>query len=88
MQGKEAMQILINPGSGPVSNATEANAEDNMKHFITDIKDTGVRYLRASCYDNGDGRFAFLVYKFVTSLRCRDFHLSASVLRTHRYSTR
>ena len=35
------MSIVINPGSGPVPNATRENAEANMAVFIADLKAGG-----------------------------------------------
>lgn len=55
------MNIAINPGSGPVDKASEENAIDNIKHFITDIgKD--VDFVRIPEKDYGEGRFAFLLW--------------------------
>ncbi|MBY8341983.1 hypothetical protein LXH13_06300 [Streptomyces spinosirectus] len=54
--------IIINPGSGPVSEATEENATGNTAVFVLDLGAKGlpvsdaVRHPEA---DYGDGRYAF-----------------------------
>lgn len=55
--------VLINPGSGAVEGASEQNAIENIKHYITDVGVEGVSWVRISEKDYGDGRFAFLVWK-------------------------
>ena len=55
--------IVINPGSGKVSNTTEENAIENIKHFITDCNVKGVRYIRIPELDDNDGRYTFLIWK-------------------------
>ena len=56
------VNISINPGSGPVDNATEKNAIENIKHFITDCTAKNLAFLRIPERDI-DGRFCFLLYK-------------------------
>lgn len=55
--------IFINPGTGSVEGATEANAIANIKQFVKDC-DTSLtwHWRRAKNLDYGDGRFAFKVY--------------------------
>ena len=59
------MKIAINPGSGPVSEATEQNAIDNMGQFTADLRERGVgvnTFTRRPGADYGDGRYAFAVH--------------------------
>jgi len=56
------MTIFINPGSGPVDEATEDNARANMSAFWTDMHARGLEpaaFTRHSDDDYGDGRYAF-----------------------------
>jgi hypothetical protein len=53
---------FINPGSGPVSGASEQQAKDNMTAFAADLEKSGVgviSFVRAATSDYGDGRYAF-----------------------------
>jgi len=52
----------INPGSGLVAQATRANAEKNMQHFLTDTGVRGVSCLPLSDNDD-DGRYSFILYR-------------------------
>jgi hypothetical protein len=64
MTDQPSLSISVNPGSGPVSAATEENATHNMAVFILDL---GVRNLTATGAtrtpdkDYGEGRYAFSV---------------------------
>lgn len=56
--------IVINPGSGAVSGATEENAIENMKHFLVDCNiGANYKFARFPEYDQDDGRFSFMVYE-------------------------
>ncbi|MEU7435681.1 hypothetical protein AB0B07_33310 [Streptomyces sioyaensis] len=58
------MHVSINPGSGPVTEATEQNAIDNMGAFTADLRERGIdvdTFVRRSGADYGDGRYAFTV---------------------------
>jgi hypothetical protein len=55
-------RVIINPGAGPVSDSTEANAEANMAQFVADSPLSGLTYRRAADLDNG-GRYGFLVQR-------------------------
>lgn len=57
------MRVFANPGSGPVENATEKHAIENMKHFITDHDEKELKFVRVPELDYQYGRFAFLLYK-------------------------
>ena len=57
------MQLIINPGSGPVIAATEENAISNIEHFILDSGIKDVDFVRIPSKDYGDGRFAFVLWK-------------------------
>lgn len=53
---------LINPGSGPVPEASEQQAADNMAAFAKELEQAGVgvtSFVRAATSDYGDGRYAF-----------------------------
>lgn len=57
-------QIAINSGSGPVAEATEQNAIDNMAAFTDDLRSRGINaatFVRRAEADYGDGRYAFTV---------------------------
>ncbi|MFF0139708.1 hypothetical protein ACFYRN_25045 [Streptomyces sp. NPDC005227] len=56
------MSVIINPGSGPVPEATEAHAAVNVTVFGDDLKRAGIVVTdcaRTPGADYGDGRFAF-----------------------------
>ncbi|MET9086130.1 hypothetical protein ABZX77_30365 [Streptomyces sp. NPDC004237] len=56
------MSIIINPGTGPVADATEANAAINITVFGDDLQAAGLPVdscTRAQGADYGDGRYAF-----------------------------
>lgn len=56
--------IAINPGSGPVNEATEQNAADNMAVFTDDLRTRGINvntFVRRREADYGNGRYAFTV---------------------------
>ena len=57
--------IVINPGSGPVSNATRENAEANMAAFIADLKADGhakaVDLLPQPLAPEDRGRFTYVI---------------------------
>lgn len=56
------MSIAINPGSGPVSEATEQHAAANMAVFADDLRAAGLSvdtFTRRAEADYGDGRFAY-----------------------------
>lgn len=57
-------RIAINPGSGPVTEATEQNAINNMAAFTDDLRTRGIdvdTFIRRPDADYGDGRYAFTV---------------------------
>ena len=61
------MQFVINPGTEPVDDATEAHAIENIRHFVTDLGgDTpqrDIKWIRIPEQDGGDdGRYAFLIW--------------------------
>jgi len=55
--------IFVNPGTGVVEGASEANARANMKQFVSDC-DSSLHwhFRRASRKDYGEGRYAFMVH--------------------------
>lgn len=58
------MSIIINPGTGPVADATEANAAVNITVFGDDLRAAGLDVHgcnRLRDDDYGDGRYAFEV---------------------------
>lgn len=55
------MQIVINPGSGPVEGATEEEASKNITAFMDELGLEGLEYLRVPTEDQR-GRYGFDVY--------------------------
>ena len=55
------MNIVINPGTGPVADATEIEAERNMAVFVKDLGLPNLTTSRQRKADYGRGRFAFMV---------------------------
>lgn len=56
------MHVIINPGSGPVPDATEGNAATNITVFADDLRRAGLSVAdctRTPDADYGDGRYAF-----------------------------
>lgn len=56
------MNIIINPGTGPVPEATEEHAAASMLAFGEDLRHTGLDvkdFSRTPDADYGEGRFAF-----------------------------
>lgn len=54
--------LIINPGSGPVTEATEDSARANMSAFWTDLAARRLEpgaFTRNSAADYGEGRYAF-----------------------------
>jgi hypothetical protein len=64
---------FINPGTGPVEDATEALAVEAMRQFVID---TGAEsFARCPEHHDDDGRFAFAVYKRLPSGEVRRFEV-------------
>jgi len=64
MTEQPAISISVNPGSGPVAEATEQNAIDNMAVFTDDLRTRGITVtgsVRRPEADYGSGRYAFTV---------------------------
>ena len=55
------VNVVINPGSGPVAESTEELAAENMKQFVVDCNSAWLSFTRAADRDYGNGRFAFLL---------------------------
>ena len=55
--------IIINPGTGSVLEASEENAIENIKCFISDNGVEDIVYKRIPNSDYGDGRYAFCLKK-------------------------
>lgn len=56
------MNIIVNPGSGPVPEATEQHAAGNMAVFADDLRTAGLgvdTFIRRADADYGDGRYAY-----------------------------
>mgnify|MGYP001585291590 CR=1 FL=1 len=56
------MNVIINPGSGPVASATSDNATCNMGVFTDDLRANGIdvdTFIRRAASDYGDGRYAY-----------------------------
>jgi len=74
-------RIVINPGSGPVADATEAHAVKNMRHFVTDCYHNNIKCVRLPERDK-DGRFGFLLW---TDTRCHTIDMPGLPLEQVRY---
>lgn len=64
MTDQPTFGIAINPGSGPVVEATEENATANMGVFAEDLRARGINVTalaRRAEADYGDGRYAYTV---------------------------
>jgi len=57
------MRVIINPGTGPVADATELDAIENIMHFIVDVPTPDTNWVRIPHKDYGEGRYAFLLWK-------------------------
>jgi hypothetical protein len=77
------MAMIINPGSGPVHNATFEHAEANIKHYITDCKLQDVQFVHLPDQDD-DGRFAFLLFD-QDNTRCHTVEMPGIPLEKVRY---
>lgn len=54
------MNIIINPGSGPVDDATEANAHAAIRQFTSDLRARGIAVVDMRQPDlDGEGRYGF-----------------------------
>jgi hypothetical protein len=68
------MNIIINPGTGPVTGATLENADENIRQFVQDLRDGLFRdgpdhcefakifVRRGDTSWDEDGRFAFVIW--------------------------
>lgn len=62
-------QVYIKPGTGPVEEATEANAIENIRAFVDDLthdendrpNGRDICWTRDGARDYGDGRYAFML---------------------------
>lgn len=55
--------MRINPGSGPVTDASEEEAKKNIEAFMEDINLPGTTWIRSPGADYGEGRYAFTLYR-------------------------
>jgi hypothetical protein len=58
------VNIIINPGSGPVANANEEHAARNIAVFVDDLRAAGLdvaSIAQQAGNDYGEGRYAFLL---------------------------
>ena len=77
------MNVIINPGSGPVAGAAESVAAENMKHFVADCGERALRFVRIPEMDDGDGRWAFLLWE---DQRCHEIQMPGLPLDRVRYT--
>lgn len=77
------LAIVINPGTEPVAEATEEYAIENMRHFVTDCKQDGLRFVRVPELDYGEGRFAFLLWR---GERCHEIQMPGITLNAVRFT--
>lgn len=52
-------KVYINPGTGPVENASLKNARKNMEAFAKELALEGIKIRRHKGRDEDDGRFGF-----------------------------
>jgi len=66
------MNVVVNPGTGEIQNASEAHARLNMAHFVADLNMAdSLEWVRLPDRDQA-GRFAFLM--FPSRGDCQKFH--------------
>jgi hypothetical protein len=53
--------VVINPGTGPVADASEGEARRNMRAFVTDMALPGCHFRRRRRGDDGNGRYCFVI---------------------------
>lgn len=81
------MQIIINPGSGPVDDASEAEAQANIQVFVADLDLEDVNTVRLPDRDK-DGRFGFLLWREVAGVgRCVTVDMPGIPLEQVRWRT-
>lgn len=56
-------RVIINPGTGPVTGASEMHAAANMEAWIKDHPWDDMHFERNQSADHGKGRFAFSVWR-------------------------
>jgi hypothetical protein len=56
-------RIGLNIGTGPIKGATEAHAEINMRHLLTDCSAKDLEFVRVPQHDATMGRYHFLIYR-------------------------
>ena len=64
MTEQPRIRVSLNPGTGPVAEASEQNAINNMAVFADDLRTRGIDVttsVRRPDADYGDGRYAFTV---------------------------
>ena len=76
------MTVIINPGTGVVVDATEQNAAENIKHFITDCQTDDIECVRIPEKDYGEGRYAFLLWE---DCCCHEIQMPGLPLERVRY---
>lgn len=76
------MTVCINPGSGPCAHATLEHAEENIRHFVTDLGRKHVKVVRLPEEDGDDGRFSFLLWE---GTRCHQVDMPGLPLDRVRY---
>lgn len=75
------MHVIINPGAGPVPGATLEHAEENLRHFLTDLGGEHVHSVRIPDLDE-DGRFGFLIWQ---GQRCHEIEMPGLPIEHVRY---
>lgn len=70
--------VIINPGSGPVTGASEAHAIANMQVWCDDHPWDDVRFERRAEHDEGDGRYHFVVWRESVPRGGRGIHITNS----------
>jgi len=78
------MPVVINPGTGPVADATEENAIENMEQFVLDSI-CADSFARDPGSDWNDGRFSFRVFYAVFPDKYIDVQMPGLPLEQVRY---
>ena len=65
------MKMIVNPGTGPVQEACEEEAAKNIRQFVADLGIEGLQCMRMPERDDGEGRFAWLLFRDRSAQGCQ-----------------
>lgn len=75
------IKLVVNPGAGPVENASPDRARENMQHFIVDLGIRDVQYVELALRSD-TGRWPYLVWK---NNRCCEIEMPGCPLSEVRF---